>query len=437
MNDPQTMKDSGRDLFTQTRLRAFRKCPRYHYLRFEVGLVEQETKKALRMGSAFHLGQEELAKLPPALTDAERESLEGQGKTDVIEARDHERQEAIEQAIHAALVDYNEAPPHGVDLLDWHIERETVGRMLMGYAWRWQNETVEIIHAERKFKQPIINAETGQPVYKIIPSKVGPPRRVQLWRAGMIDKMVRLPDTRVSILEHKTTGDSIKGDSDYWKQAKMSSQVTFYFKAATDDPDLPSPDAIFYDVIRKPAIEPKLLTLQETRDFLGLAYRKGKKTIVQPDEEKKNHYFGESFEVYIQGEVDNEDPDNTAIEKVIIDGAPAEMDKGRLRETPTMFGARLFQDMLDRPEMYFAREEIPRLQGDIDEFTVDVHQTVEMVLYCQRTGQWPKNTDNCIYPYRCEFYNVCSNNVQVTVEGEPPKGFAKLDYVHPELQESK
>ena len=99
-----------------------------------------------------------------------------------------------------------------------------------------------------------------------------------------------------------------------------------------------------------------------------------------------------------------------------------------------MFGARLFQDMIDRPEMYFAREEVPRLQGDLDEFTVDVHQTVEMILYCQRTGQWPKNTDNCVYPFRCEFFNLCSNNVQITVEGDPPKGFQKLEYVHPELE---
>lgn len=436
MNDAQMLQQSGRDLFTQTRLRAFRKCPRFHYLRFEVGLVEAEVKKALRMGSAFHLGQEELAKLPPAYTVEERKSLEEQGRADEIEARDKERDEGMERAIHAALIDYHEPPPNGVDAEEWAVERETVGRMLMGYTWRWQNEPVEIIHAERQFKQPILNVETGQPVYKIIPSKVGPPKRVQLWRAGMIDKMIRLPDSRVAILEHKTTGDSIKADSDYWRQARMSSQVTFYFKAALDDPSLPDPDTIFYDVIRKPQIEPKLLTQQETRDFLGMAYRKGKKTIVPPDADKLHKYFDEEFEVFISGEIDNEDPDKTVIEGVAVDGASATIKDGRLRETPTMFGARLMQDMVDRPEMYFSREEIARLQGDIEEFVVDVHQTVEMILYCQRTGQWPKNTDSCVNPYRCEFYNLCSNNVQLTIDGVPPKGFAKLDHVHPELQES-
>ena len=117
MTDPAVMKATGRDLFTQTRLRAFRKCPRYHYLRFEVGLVEAETRKALRMGSAFHLGQEELAKIAPGADEAEREKL-------------------VDAAILAALVDYNEAPPHGVEPLDWAIERETVGRLLQGYASR-------------------------------------------------------------------------------------------------------------------------------------------------------------------------------------------------------------------------------------------------------------------------------------------------------------
>lgn len=429
MNDPAAITASGRDLFTQTRMRAFRKCPRFHFLRFEAGLVDLEDKKALRMGSAFHVGQEVLAKLPPALTEAQRKDL------DEKELAEHDavREKATTDAILAALEGYNGNPPGSMDPNEWAVEREIVGRLLQGYAWRWQNEQIEILQAERKFKQPIIDVETGQPVYRIIPSKVGPPRRVQLWRAGMIDKMVRMPDSRVSILEHKTTGDSIKVDSDYWKQAKMSSQVTFYFKAAQDDPNCPTPDAIFYDVIRKPAIEPKLLTIGETREFLGLACRKGKKTVVKPKDEARGTYSGEEFELDVRGTVDNEDPDNTVIEMVIVDGAVAEYEGNRLRETPTMFGARLFQDMLDRPEMYFAREEVPRLQGDLDEFAVDIHQTVEMILYCQRTGQWPKNTDSCVYPFRCEFYNLCSNNVQVTVDGKPPKGFKKLEHVHPEL----
>jgi hypothetical protein len=420
--DKQVFVESGRNLFTQSRLRAFRKCPRYHHLRYGIGLVPSEVKKALRMGSAFHLGQEKMGQIP--------EGLEGD-----------EYWQRIDECILAALVDYNEPPPAYVEAEEWAIEREIVGRLLKGYAWRWQNEIVTVEMTERQFKQPVMDIETGEPVYKMFHSAGGPPSRVPLYRAGMIDKVCKLPDGRVVVVEHKTTGDSVKPGSDYWKQARMSPQVSFYYQAAMDDPDMPAPAAILYDVIRKPAIGPKLLSVSETRAFLGLAYRKGKKTVVPPDASQRYQYYGESFDVDIFGTVDNEEPDNTSIERVVVDGALAEWGKSGknsvLRETPTMFGARLLEDMFSRSEMYFAREEITRLQDDLDEFAADVHQTVDMVMYCERTGRWPKNADSCIYPYRCEYFNICSNNIQVTVEGEVPQGYSRLDYVHPELLEDQ
>lgn len=413
---------SGRDLFTQSRLRAYRKCPRYHYLRFEAGIIPAESKKALRMGSAFHLGQEELAKIPAGCDEKIREEL-------------------TQNAILAALVDYNEGPPGYVTAEEWVIEREIVGRMLQGYSWRWSNEHIAILSAEHVFKQPIRNVETNQPMYKLFNSPGKPPSRVQLWRSGMIDKIVKVPDGRTAILEHKTTGDSIKPESDYWMQAKMSSQVTFYFKAATDDPAITTPDTIYYDVIRKPAIEPSKLTLQEMKDFLGISTKKGKKSVVKADPAKLHKYCGEPFEVVIDGHLDEKDPDNNLINSITVDGAKVEMVKASstseqmtMRETPTMFGARLMEDMLNRPDMYFSREEIPRLTDDILEFEADTHQTVEMILHCQRVGHWPRNTDSCTSPFRCEFFNICSNNVQVALDGDAPKGYSRLSYVHPELE---
>lgn len=421
MNEVDFIAGSGRDLFTQSRLRAFRKCPRYHYLRFEVGIVQEESKKALRMGSAFHLGQEELAKVTPYVPgDRANEEL---------------RQSEIEAAILAAMVDYNEAPPQGVDHLEWAVERETVGRLLQGYVWRWQEEDIQIVVAEHKFRQPVINYNTKTPMFKVIPSQAGPPRQVPFYRAGMIDKIVSMPDGRIAILEHKTTGDSIKSDSDYWKQAKMSSQVSFYFQAACDDPALPSPDTIFYDVIHKPQIAPRLITKGDTNAFLGLSFKKGKKTVVQPDPEVISRYSGEEFVVEIRGEIDNETAEH-AIEEVVVDGCIVEFHTdGRMRETPTMFGARLMQDMINRPNTYFAREEISRLQNDLEEFNADVYQTVEMIRFCQSSNQWPKNTDMCIYPFRCEYFQVCASNVRITVGGDVPQGYVRLDNVNPELQE--
>jgi hypothetical protein len=133
-----------------------------------------------------------------------------------------------------------------------------------------------------------------------------------------------------------------------------------------------------------------------------------------------------------------DEPENTDIKKVVIDDETAEWVKSGtmnvIRETPGMFGARLMEDMFNRPDMYFSREELPRLQDDLDEFYADVDQIVQMIMYCQRTGHWPRNTDSCVSPYVCEYFKLCSANVEITIDGEPPEDFAKLDYVHPELQ---
>lgn len=415
--DKQTIIESGRNLYTNSSLSSYRACPRKYYFGYHLGLKRTESKKALRMGSAFHLGQEVIAMIPSG--------LEGE-----------EKQSKIDEAVLVAVADYNGNPPPDIDVVEWAVEREIVGRLLQGWAWRWANEDITITMGEVAFKQPIKNVETGDNLYRVIPGD-GPPQRMELYRAGMIDKTCRLPDSRNGILEHKTTGDSIKPSSDYWINAKMSGQVTFYYKAAMDSDVLDDPQFIYYDVIRKPSIAPKKLTIGEHRDMIGIAYRKGKKTIVQPDPEKLHRYCGEDFEVQVVGTIDNEEPENTSIQAIIIDGFEAKIvASGKnmvVEETPAMFGARLMQDMIDRPDMYFARQEFARLEGDLNELEADVHQTVEMIGFCERTGQWPRNTNSCINPWKCEYLPLCSNNVQVTVGGKPPQNYEYVDFVHTEL----
>jgi RecB family exonuclease len=48
----------SRDLLTASRIGALQRCPRYHYLRYEVGLKSPTDAAALRFGSAWHLAME-------------------------------------------------------------------------------------------------------------------------------------------------------------------------------------------------------------------------------------------------------------------------------------------------------------------------------------------------------------------------------------------
>ena len=47
---------------THSRLASFRACPRKHWMRYELGLVPERDSFSLRVGSAFHLALDTLAK---------------------------------------------------------------------------------------------------------------------------------------------------------------------------------------------------------------------------------------------------------------------------------------------------------------------------------------------------------------------------------------
>jgi hypothetical protein len=102
------------------------------------------------------------------------------------------------------------------------------------------------------------------------------------------------------------------------------------------------------------------------------------------------------------------------------------------RETADEFGDRLTEDISTRPDFYFARKEIPRLEADLEEFRAEVWQQQLMLRNCQKTGHWYRNTNACLHPYRCSYTDICFQGINLT-NGTIPIGFKKLASVHPEL----
>lgn len=281
-------------------------------------------------------------------------------------------------AVFEATAEYAERPAWchtNEELEDWLTEAEIVRRLLMGYFWRWQDDGLEIVSSEEVFVLPIINPETGRttPSFEF---------------AGKWDGIVRLPDGRLAVKETKTVGEDIAPDSDYWRRLQMDQQISGYMLAArTKGHDV---QTVLYDCIRKPSIRPKNLT---KADRTGLASTKT--------------YFGEHFEF----------PDGQIPE----------------RETAALFGARLGADMGERPEFYFARVEIPRLQSDIEEFRQELWEMQLDLRNRQKTQRFYRNTSACLTMGKCEFFEVC------TSRWEPkqgvPSGFEIVQNVHPELVE--
>lgn len=347
-----TLTGDGRKHITNSRLACLKTCMMRHFYMYELGIRQRQVATPLRMGRAVHHGLDLLAG----------------GAT-------------LNEAIAQATTDY-EVPPDWVQTdeqaEDWAVERETVAAMIAGYRWRWGAETAEIVATERAFDIPIINPETGAPT---------PSFRA----AGKIDKIIRLADGRLAIREHKTSGEDLAPESDYWARLRIDQQISLYFIAARKAGfDV---QTVEYDVLRKPTIRPRKLTKAELSELF-------------------------TAKTYCGYDVD----DNT--------NAAAHLSG---RETPTLYGLRLLSDMAQRPEFYFARQEIPRLDSDLRSFEFELWQFQQLLRDCQRNERWPRNTAACLHPSKCPMWELCIAGVIPQPSDPLPSGYERVDHVHPEL----
>jgi hypothetical protein len=111
----------------------------------------------------------------------------------------------------------------------------------------------------------------------------------------------------------------------------------------------------------------------------------------------------------------------------------------RQKETPEQYGQRLLADIGERPDYYFQRREVPRLEDDLAEFQAELWQQAQLILETRRRAArlddpsraWFRNVSRMTCGY-CEFADLCLNAVRVD-PANPPSGYEMLDDPHPEL----
>lgn len=339
-----------------TRLATLRRCPRQHYLRYELGLARIRETDALRLGSAFHAGLE--AKNIGA--DAE-------------------------SAVAEATCGYDERP-QWADEWEWEVERETVRHLLAGYFWRYSADDLEVLATEQKFEIPLVNPTTG------VASKT-------CVLVGKIDAIVRLPDGRLAVLEYKTAGEDISSSSDYWLRLRCDPQISQYVLAARAlGFDVAT---VLYDVTRKPTIKPvQVPTLDEAGQKIVLDAQ-GARVLTAAGKPRQT---GDSKQGYV------------------LQSRP---------ESAVEYGERLLGDIGERPDFYFQRREIPRLEDELAEFQIELWQQAEQLEETRKHGRWFRNVGKMTCDY-CPFANLCLNSIRVE-PGIAPSGFEILHDVHPEL----
>ncbi|MFB3894493.1 MAG: PD-(D/E)XK nuclease family protein [Phycisphaerae bacterium] len=113
----------------------------------------------------------------------------------------------------------------------------------------------------------------------------------------------------------------------------------------------------------------------------------------------------------------------------------------RQNETPEAYGQRLLADIGERPDYYYQRREIPRLEDELAEYRAELWQQAQQLMEIRRRAS--RLDDPCKAHFRnvgkitcsnCEFANLCLSGARVD-PASPPHGYQVLSDVNPELGE--
>ena len=359
MTDPVLIRLSA------TSIARFKACPERFYFADVLGLRIAEDPEARRMGTNWH-----------GVLETYRTVLDG-----------HSDDEAFEAAVDHLNEAYAGVPLSKTDF-EWAIEREILLALFIGYCWRWQDDEIQTVGTEIGFKLPLHHPKTGLPLSK-----------KEVIRLGKIDRVV-VQNGMLLCNEYKTAKSDISPTSDYWRRLKLNTQVSMYDLALHDMieggelqlGDLPVGGCL-YDVVRKPSISPKMLTQADTKEFLATGI-----------------YHGEAIE--ITPEADGQPPR--------FDGWETEFKPGAkdgtcsMRETPTMFRARLIADIMERPDYYYARREVVRTAKERQAFRSQLYSIYRSMRYQIESGHFYKNEDQCDQYGGCDYQNPCWDEIDVT-----------------------
>ena len=375
-----------------TWLEAFKACPYRCYLKYILRLLPVKKTDSLRVGTNWHrlleiMGMTSEAPCPdchPGKVTLDCPLCENTGilPKKLMDAAIREINRA-----YAIVPDYKEQE-------EWEIERIILLYTLSAYNWYWGENNYEIIFNEQQFKIPMVNPETNRtlPNVKVV---------------GKIDKMIK--ENNYLVMEHKSTSKSIDGDSNYWKRLRLNAQSNLYplaLKGYLSPEDMATKfGGILYDVWHKPTIRPKKLTQSDSKKFV-----------------ENGKYCGQKFIVT------HEFMNPARINYFRVNNSQTEAEPGAkeytfaIRETPEMFGARLLQDITERPEFYFARREIPILEADMERFKHELYNIYQTARNMDKTDSWYHNDQSCEATFHCPYMAICYNNLQVD-ENNVPDGF--------------
>jgi hypothetical protein len=406
-------------LLSHSEIQCHQRCPREHYFRYELrrrpvveaqplvfGKLVDECLQAWWAAGPLHGSDMMLAHLGElVMEEQERVSKGGKSKFDAFDV----------------------AKAHA---------------LLIGYDARWANEPYEVLRVQPMFVTNIVNPDTDRSsnTYEL---------------GGKLDVLVRdIRTHEIAIVETKTTSEDIASTSSYWRTISATDpQVSTYYKGARailqgmgikDDPA-----RCIYDVIRKPTIKPYKATPPESRKYTEAKSKKCPECSKKKSERRAPHTFqvrdGEHF-IVPDTAVDSPEPipgmalfheDTREIFQVTcLDGKITTDPGGKLYanlrdrdETPEEFFARLLEDIKQRPDFYYARGDIVRLERDEREHSHDLWHHARVMREMQLAKRAPRHLGQCKrFGRMCNYLPVCEGTVSIET-------FPVAEDKHEELKE--
>ncbi len=205
---------------------------------------------------------------------------------------------------------------------------------------------------------------------------------------GVLDVLTERNARRV-LFDHKSTSQDITDpDGPFWRQLSIEGQVSHYLLLEWLNGE--KVDEAVWDVMRKPSISPKKLSAADRR--ATVANRK-----------------------YFDLELSQQSLDSLQLDE---------------RETLEMYEARLTHDCsIERPEWYFQRRTVPRLDADIIEYAREVWEHSQEILHVRQTGRHARNSGACmLYGTPCKFLGICSG-----FDRADSDKWRRKSWVHPEI----
>lgn len=263
-----------------------------------------------------------------------------------------------------------------LDIDPYELARAT--EMMRGYDLRWRNEPLEAltVWGEGAIGTPLVEAEFRAPLVSPITSQTS----AHFELGGKLDALaLNLIDGRPYIVEHKTTSEDIGVGSVYWQALQIDSQISTYHVGAR----ALGYDAagVIYDVLAKPKLQPLHATPIESRKY--------------------RQHDGRLYSN--QREHD---------------------------ESPAEYQQRVCDDIAERPDRYFRRGVVVRLEEEEVEAAWDTWQTAVSIRHDELAARWARNPDACKrWSGMCPYFGVCTRTETL----DDTRVFRKVEHVHTEL----